>query len=96
MVDEFQYIDKQRGKASTLFVKMYSSMSHFLCRFWGTKVRLNILTLRVIGSPLKTKRNRENYKRSSMSKTGYTFVVPVRMTLKVRPGPGRLGGFGFE
>ena len=23
-----------------------------------------------------------------MSKTAYTFVVPVRMTLKVRPGPG--------
>ena len=28
-----------------------------------------------------------------MLKTGYTFVVPVRMTLKVRPGPGRFGGF---
>ena len=67
MVDEFQYIDKQRGKASTLFVKMYSSMSHFLCRFWGTKVRLNILILRVIVSPLTRSKGSVNLPQDSVN-----------------------------
>ena len=60
MVDEFQYIDQQRGKASAMFVQICTctTISHFLLRFWGRKERLDFLISRVVGSPLKTKRNR--------------------------------------